>query len=137
MNELAYRVVPENGLSFVLFVDGVPLAQAIGATGEAIPYWIVKHGIPGWPEWKAEPAPMSGCDVRIVTVCACGEYGCGHTRCRVLYSEDRVTFDQFAGDPAETPSSARFTFERTNYDRVMDEISRLAAERWKENERTR
>ena len=37
-------------------------------------------------------------DVREVTVCSCGEDGCGHSRCRVRVDGDTVIFEDFAGE---------------------------------------
>jgi hypothetical protein len=128
MNVLGYQADSANGLSFILLIDGAPLVQLIGSEDGPIPYWIVDYGIPGWPPLEAKQAPLQGSDTRIVSVCGCGEYGCGHSRCRVTYSEDRVVFDQFEGDCSAPRWPKTFTFDRQNYDRVMDEITQLAAQ---------
>jgi hypothetical protein len=70
MNILSYRSTDHNGLSIELLVDGQPLGDLIGARDGDIPYWIFKDDLPH--------AGGHDPELRIVTVCSCGEYGCGH-----------------------------------------------------------
>ena len=75
-------------------VDDQPFGELLGDGNEGIPYWDVEDDLPYWPP-HGEPRQA---DVRIVSVCSCGEYGCGHTRCRVEKTEDRVILRDFEGD---------------------------------------
>jgi hypothetical protein len=84
MNELTYRTSAENGLTFDLIVDGKPLPQLAEGHYAGIPYWIIENDL---PNWEPEPPCKQDCD-RVVSVCECGEYGCGHTRCRIEKSSE-------------------------------------------------
>lgn len=119
MNTLSYRCTDDNGLSFELLVDGQPLGERVSSTHAAIPYWIIETGLPHLTE--AEP------DVRMVAVCSCGEYGCGHTRCRVVRDGDVVLFYDFDLDIRTKGRGEVFEFARSNYDEVVSEIVRLAS----------
>jgi hypothetical protein len=57
---------------------------------------------------------------RIVCVCSCGEYGCGHTSCRVEQAGDLIRLCKFAGD-ASKPESV-FVVSLTNYRDVIAAI---------------
>lgn len=118
MITLAYRSSTENGLSFELLVDGVALGEVLGDGNEGIPYWIVEDDLPYWPP---HGAPRES-EYRIVTVCCCGEYGCGHTRCRVIKASDTVTLRDFAGDVAAAGGARILTFSRSGYEQVVGEI---------------
>jgi len=120
MNQLAFRRTDDNGLSFELLVDGEPLGDLIGAQDSAIPYWLIDNDLPGLPPQSASTEP----ELRIVTVCSCGEYGCAHTRCRVIRSKDSVTFCDFDVDCSADGRQKQFTFARSNYDQVIREIVR-------------
>jgi hypothetical protein len=125
MNSLSYRCTDENGQSFELLVDGEPLGALVGARDNSIPYWIIIEGdLPHCPPRGVEPDP----EVRIVTVCSCGEYGCGHTRCRVVSDIECVTFSEFDLDVSREGRAMVFRFTRTNYDAVVSGIARLARE---------
>ena len=90
MPTLSYRCTEDNGLSFELLVDGEPLGALVGARDTAFPYWIVEDGLPRYPPHGTPDDP----DARIVCVCNCGEYGCGHTGCRMTREGDEVNVAQ-------------------------------------------
>ena len=118
MNELAYRRTDENGLSFELLVDGDRLGDLVGAQDAAIPYWIIDDDLPYFPPQGASHHP----ELRIVAVCSCGEYGCGHTQCRVIRADDSVVFRDFDMDCTPDGHRKQFTFARDNYDHVIAQI---------------
>lgn len=122
MHILDYRCTDENGLSFVLLVDGQALGELIGARDSAIPYWIINNDLPHLPPSEEEADP----EIRIVTVCSCGEYGCGHTRCRVVAEGDTVTFRDFDLDVDAVGRGRVFQFSRSNYESVVSDIARRA-----------
>ena len=117
MNTLAYRCTEDNGLSFELLVDGQPLGTLIGSIDLAIPYWIVEDDLPYWP-----PGAPRDSEIRIVCVCECGEYGCGHAQCRVLHEGDSVIFRGFDFDVSPAGTKKEFRFASANYEAVVNEI---------------
>jgi hypothetical protein len=122
---LGYRCTDANGLSFELLVDGRPLGNVVGARDTAIPYWIVRDELPYWPP----DGPQLDPDIRIVCACSCGEYGCGHTQCRVVRKGDEVVFCDFDCDVSAEGSKKEFRFSRANYDAVVAEIVTHAREK--------
>jgi len=118
MSALSFRSSPDNGLSFDLLVDGVALGEVLADGNEGIPYWIVEDDLPYWPPHGTPRDP----DYRIVTVCSCGEYGCGHTRCRVIKTPDTVTLRDFAGDVGADGAAKVLTFSRSDYDHVVSAV---------------
>jgi hypothetical protein len=124
MNTLNYRQTDDNGLSFELLVDGQPLGASVGARGNALPYWIIKDDLPHLPPHGEEPDP----DMRIVSVCSCGEYGCGHTQCRVISDGDFITLCDFDVDVSRGGRQKVFRFERSNYDAVVSALVHLSRE---------
>lgn len=129
MNEIAVNVVDQNGKSFELVVDGKPLAEILNDGNDAIPYWIVEDDLPYFPP-HGTPRQEG---LHIVTVCSCGEYGCGHSHCRVTKTETEVTFDQFQCDRRREPETTRFIFNRKQFDAV---VKMIVAETEKEKRRT-
>lgn len=132
MSILDYRTNNDNGLSFELLVDGQPLGTLVGAKDTSIPYWIIENDLPNVPP-QGQPLDP---DLRIVAVCSCGEYGCGHTECRVIRGEDSVVFRDFDMDCSREGRMSQFTFSRANYDRVVSEIVKRAQERKARDTRT-
>ena len=126
-NTLSIDIRDDLGLSFVLIVDGHPLGDLVSTLAESlIPYWLVEDGLPTLPPfWQAGVEP----DVRIVAVCSCGEYGCGHTRCRVCSENDEVIFEDFENDVSDVGRTGRFVFERARYEEVVGELVTRARER--------
>lgn len=122
MPTLSYRCTEENGLSFELLVDGEPLGVLIGSQDTAFPYWIVEDGLPRWPPHSPSEAP----DVRIICVCSCGEYGCGHAQCHVFRHGDEVVFNRFDVDVDREGARKEFRFRAVNYDAVCTEIAERA-----------
>ena len=124
MNRLDYRTSEENGLSFELLVDGQPLGLLVGARDTIIPYWIIEDDLPYFPpNWKDHDP-----EIRIVTVCSCGDEGCGSTQCRVIREGDLVLFRDFDYDASAEGAKKVFRFSRHNYDAVVAEIVRQAKE---------
>lgn len=119
---LSYRCTEENGLSFELLVDGQPLGVLIGSRDTTFPYWIVEDGLPRFPPHGPSDAP----DVRIVCVCSCGEYGCGHAHCHIGHNGDQVVFSAFDFDVTREGALKTFQFESANYEAVCKEISARA-----------
>jgi hypothetical protein len=122
MPTLSYRCTEENGLSFELLVDGEPLGALVGSRDTGFPYWIVEDGVPHWPPHGQSNAP----DVRIVCVCGCGEYGCGHTRCHVVNVGDEVVFCEFEFDVSREGAKREFRFGAANYHTVCKGIAEQA-----------
>lgn len=122
MSILSYRCIEDNGLSFELLVDGCPLGTLVGARDSAFPYWIVDDGLPRYPPHGESDEP----DVRIVCVCSCGEYGCGHTQCRVARQSDEVVLYEFAYDVSGEGAQKEFQFSAANYDAVCHDIASSA-----------
>jgi hypothetical protein len=118
MPTLGYRCTEDNGLSFELLVDGQPLGALVGATDTAIPFWIIEDDLPYWPPHGRQ----RDADIHIVCVCSCGEYGCGHTHCRVIREGDEVVFRDFDVDVSAEGSRREFRFSRANYEAVVAEI---------------
>ena len=124
MNTLSYRCIEDNGLSFELLVDGQPLGALVGARGIAIPYWIVENDLPYLPP-HCEPHDP---EIRIVCVCSCGEYGCCHTRCRMIREGDEIVLRDFDLDAGPEGTRREFRFSRPNFEAVIGEIIHRARE---------
>ena len=134
MRALSYRSSSDNGLSFDLLVDGIPLGELLADGNEGIPYWIVEDDLPGWPSHGGSNDPS----YRIVTGCSCGEYGCGHSRCRVIKTSDTVTFQEFTGDVGPNGIDHSFTFLRSDYNyTVADIVAESQQQRLKDSENSR
>jgi hypothetical protein len=118
MNTLSYRCTEGNGLSFELLVDGRPLGDLVGAQDWAIPFWDVVDDLPRSPPHGPSLDP----EIRIVCCCSCGEYGCGHTQCRVVREGDEVVFRDFDFDASPEGRRLVFRFLAVNYEAVVSEI---------------
>src|SRR5687768_15051601 len=94
MDTLSYVITDDNGLSFELCVNGTPLGELIRSQDNAIPYWMIGEELPR----HRSCGDGLELDARIVIVCSCGEYGCGHACCRIIVDDEVVTFCDFAGD---------------------------------------
>jgi hypothetical protein len=125
MNTISFEVSEENGLSFELLVDGKPMGSILGDGNEGIPYWLAKDGLPTYPPSGATADPL----LRIVSVCGCGEYGCGHSRCNVKQSDETVEFLEFTGDVGAKGKTLHFKFPLVQYQAVCEQIARQASER--------
>lgn len=124
MNWLSVEVSELNGLSFELFVDGQPMGDVLGDGNEGIPYWLAKDGLPTYPPNDPRADPF----IRIVSVCGCGEYGCGHSRCCVTQDTSSVKFSMFAGDVGTEGKALRFEFPLPQYQAVCELIAKRANE---------
>jgi hypothetical protein len=122
MNTLSFRTTDDNGLSFELLVYGRPLGELVGARDCAFPYWDVVDDLRRWPPHGESREP----EVRIVCCCSCGEYGCGHTQCRVVHEADEVVFRDFDCDTSREGRGQVFRFPVANYHAVVSEIVALA-----------
>jgi hypothetical protein len=125
MNTLTIEVSEENGLSFELLIDGKPMGMLLEDGNEGIPYWLANDGLPTYPPSGKTASPH----VRIVSVCGCGEYGCGHSRCNVTQDNESVVFSDFVGDVGAKGQTFHFQFPLAQYQAVCEQISRLANER--------
>jgi hypothetical protein len=117
MNALSYQCTEENGLSFVLLVDGEPLGQVIGSMDRAIPYYLFssQNDLPRDARYSGEADE----DVRIVAVCSCGEYECGSTPCRVVHNGETVIFRDFYPALNVEGFDREFRFTRATYEAVV------------------
>src|SRR5689334_63257 len=121
MNILDYRETNRWGLSFELLVDDQPIHTLIGAWDTVVPlidhpFWLIEDDLPSLPTHDAEYEPA----LRLLTVTSCcGEVGCGHTRCRVLYKGNTVLFCDFAGAVSVQGRKTIFQFSRRNYDTII------------------
>jgi hypothetical protein len=97
------------------------LGRRVGARDTAIPYWIIEDDLPLLPE-------VAGPEIRIVTVCSCGEHGCGHTNCRVVHDREFVVFRDFDLDVSPEGRQQEFRFTRANYEAVVSAIVSAARE---------
>ena len=94
MNQLDLELNDENGLSFRLLVDGVPLGTLVGNKDTVdIPYWLIAASGPMLPSYdESDP------EIHIVAVCSCGEYGCGSVTCRMRSEGGTIILHAFEGD---------------------------------------
>ncbi|MDR1192201.1 MAG: hypothetical protein LBK60_11175 [Verrucomicrobiales bacterium] len=119
MNTLSYHSSLDNGfLAFELFVDGVAFGEILGNGYKGIPYWNIENDLPHCPPHGAS----RNLDFRIVTVCSCGEYGCGHSRCRVIKTAETVTFCDFTGDVSTNSTNHVFVFSHPDYQCIVNGI---------------
>lgn len=63
---------------------------------------------------------------RIICVCSCGDYGCGHTRCRETRDGNEVVLTEFDFDVTPEGATEEFGFSASNYDAVCKDIADLA-----------
>jgi hypothetical protein len=89
MNRFGYRESMNNGLSFELLIDGDFIGLLVGGEKGGIPYWAVGEDLP------TPGVEESG--RRVVSVCGCGEYGCGNTSCLGEVGGDLVRLHSFGG----------------------------------------
>jgi len=132
-NALDFVTTDDNGLSFVLMVDGIPLAQHIGAPDKAIPYWLFDGSRPPGLPLLGNQDPA----LRIVAVCSCGEYGCGCSSCTVRVGPATVTFEKFDGDVSPTGRNVVFVFTTADYEATTSKIAERALEYQKLHEPVR
>jgi hypothetical protein len=124
MNVLDYRTSELNGLSFELLVDGQPLGELVGSWDTEIPYYFISDDLPYYPPIGED----HDSEFRIISLCHCGEFGCGHTKCRVIKGEDTVVFRDFDVNTTSVEGSRRvFEFPRSNYDAVVADIVQKAS----------
>jgi hypothetical protein len=115
---LTQRISREDGVAFELLIGGEALGNVVGPPHYGpVPLWLVKDTLPHLPS-EAEPEVS----LTIVSVCSCGEYGCGRTACRVLPGDDEVVFCEFDIDGVSQSASYEFVFPRADFDRVVRAI---------------
>ena len=119
MNTLDIEISTDDFPTFCLLVDGKPMADWLVDGNDEIPFWLVADGLPTWSYHKTS----TDADVRIVTVCGCGEEGCGHSRCTVKREGDTVVFEDFQGDVGAEAQTLRLVFRQTDYDAVTRAIN--------------
>ncbi len=127
MNTLMLKVTRQNWHgrpTYELVIDGKTLADWLDDGNEGIPFWLIEDGL---PVWRAREDDLDT-GVRIVTVCGCGEAGCGHSRCTVRVEGDTVIFEDFAGDATRTAPKLRFAFPRDHYELFCKAISEQSAQ---------
>jgi len=124
MNELLIKridpVEKYDILTFELLVDGRPLSDHLNDGNAGIPYWMTKDGIPHLPPSDATSSRY------IVTVCDCGEYGCGNSSCEILRKDNIVEFFHFLGDCGAACENLKFTFLAQNYDAQIENMKKEA-----------
>lgn len=116
MDTLTLDVDEKGFLTFTLLINNQPLQKLLQDKNEGFPDWIVDQALPTWPPFD----PTA--EYRIVTVCGCGEYGCGHSRCKIKEEDDCVVFYDFSGDVGQKGKNMQFTVSRTSYEVVMADI---------------
>ena len=109
MNVLGFRESSDHGLSFELLVDGELVGRLVGGEKTGIPYWLIADDLP-----RLETSGRT-----IVSVCSCGEYGCGSTSCRVVVEGDRILWGDFDGT---TSTGVAISFDWYPYRKVVSEI---------------
>lgn len=127
MNTLTLKVSRDNwhgGPTYELVIDGRSLSDWLDDLNEGIPFWMAKQGLPVW-RTRDDDTDRGG---RIVTVCGCGEVGCGHSRCTIRSDGDTVIFEDFAGDAERTAPKLRFVFPRDQYEAFCKTISEQSAQ---------
>lgn len=110
MNVLSYRTSDLNDLTFVLLIDDVPLHELYESDTVGIPYWLL--------EGQLTATTIMGEIHYIVSVCDCGEPGCGRVACKVTEEDGTVTFSDFKS----LATDLTFKFTAENFHQVMDEI---------------
>ena len=125
MDRLAFHETSNNGLSFELLVNGKPLCEMIGGEEGGIPYWLFEDNLPHYPPFGLSQDRTR----RIVCVCECGEYGCGHTSCRLVEDNGVVTLCEFSGVVSPSEERRSFTFEAGHFQEVVAEMVRRAKKR--------
>jgi len=118
MNNLGYRIIEENGLSIELMIDEIPLGELIGSRDMAIPFWLFDKDLPHFPPYGENRDN----GMKIVTVCSCGEYGCSHTHCRIVQSENIIILSEFEDGNTGKKSDQEFHISKENYKAVISQI---------------
>lgn len=126
MNILSYKTDSYHYLNFELLVDGELLGDLVGSQNTHFPYWIVEDNLPYFPPLSPENREP---DTFIVSVCdGCGEYGCGHTQCKILRNGNKIVFCAFQGELSSNAEEKEFCFSVENYESIVSQIVKLAKE---------
>ena len=120
MNVLSYKITEDNGLSFELLVDGELLRELIDSPNGPLPFWLFLSE-KDWPAFDTRSEELAS-GSRIVTVCSCGEAGCGHSECEILREGETVVFRNFKIEVSPKAKDKEFRFPAENYDAVFAEI---------------
>ncbi len=120
MNILSYKITEDRGLSFELLVDGKSLRELIDSGNEPIPYYFFLSENE-WPAYDTRSETLAS-GSRIVTVCSCGDVGCGHTECEISREGETVVFRNFKYDVGAEGQKIQFRFMAENYETVLAEI---------------
>jgi hypothetical protein len=119
MNILSYKFFEQNGGSFELFIDDIPLAEQVNYENSLIPFWIIDYGIPTFPPYES-PEKISE---RIVAVCGCGEYGCDCIICQIEIEKDFVVFSNFKRPGYSRIIDKTFKFTKENLYEVENQLA--------------
>ena len=114
---------PQNEHDFLAFdflIDGLPISQILEDGNEGIPFWLATEGIPTLP-LKEKTSTR-----RIISVCNCGEYGCGSSNCDIEIKDKEVIFKNFEGDCGDNGQTLVFTFNRTEFDQEISKMIKSA-----------
>lgn len=104
---------------FELLIDGKPMAEWLTDGNDGIPLHLVKDELPRWNSI----APGAASDIVIITVCECGEPGCGHSRCRVRRDGNRVVFEDFRGNVGAAGRALQLDVPAAQFDDVVQQIT--------------
>lgn len=108
---------------FELLIDGIPMSTWLGDGNGGVPLALAREGLPRW----SLVSPSAEPDIHIVTVCLCGEPGCGHSRCRVRRDGEGVVFEDFRGDVGPAEQALRLEVSAEQFDAVVQQIMAAAA----------
>ena len=130
MNSISLLSTNDDGLTFCFLVDEQLLGEILGAPGNGIPHRYIVDSLPSIPPYpNVTPTEPS---LRLVAVCTCGEFGCGHTKCRIRYTEQQVSMSEFVTKDKPSTKNHSFRFDSNDFNRVIsrmiDEANRFRRE---------
>ena len=118
MNRIAFKEKHiDNMLFFNLVIDDNELSEILNDGDFGIPAWLIDSGLPKLEEKEANGKPSN----YIVTVCGCGEYGCGNSHCEIVWSDEVVIFRNFDGDSGNRPDII-FNFAKYQFDNMVSQL---------------
>ncbi|MEA1051676.1 hypothetical protein U5801_17970 [Lamprobacter modestohalophilus] len=103
---------------YELLVDGTPMAEWLHDGNSGVPLYLVNDGLPRW----RSRSPDAESNICIVTVCECGEFGCGHSRCRIRRDGKRVVLEDFRGNVGEAGRVLQLEVSAEQFDSVVQQI---------------
>ncbi len=132
MHRLGFQFGAEGSESIALTIDNRLLGDWIESEDNTLP---LMHF---WRQPELETCLCENEKYRIIATCGCGEWGCSHVHCRVLFEEDQVIFRDFQaqrGNLSPQGEKLIFTFSRENYEAVLSEIHEIAKTSLENNRR--